>query len=164
MELVRYDRKFHDLMIRWINEFFGFHMELSGNCKELSLATCEKNLSDWTEKGHELFWIEQEGQKVGFIHLWYKGPNVAWIEDLFVAEGFRGRGYASEAIRQAEAIIQKKAGYKAVCMDVVPRNDAAMRLYHKLGYDTVSIITLRKNFDADPDSQKETLFSLDFKI
>ena len=38
---------------------------------------------------------------------------------------------------QAEEIIRANPQYTAVCLEVVPRNENALRLYHKLGYDFV---------------------------
>ena len=69
---------------------------------------------------------------------------MAWIEDLYVAKPFRKQGIATEAIHLAETIVQSRSGYTAICFDVVPRNEAALRLYHRLGYDCLSLLTVRK--------------------
>lgn len=47
-------------------------------------------------------------------------------------------------------IIRGKPGYTAVCMDVAPRNSSALHLYRELGYDTLSIVTVRKEFEENP--------------
>lgn len=55
------------------------------------------------------------------------------------------------------------AGYTSICFDVVPRNHEALRLYHKLGYDNLSIITVRKELYENKRDKAETLMGLDFK-
>ena len=90
--------------------------------------------------------------------------NVAWIEDVFVKEEFRNRGIATESIRQAEEIIKATPPYNAICFDVVPRNVDALKLYHKLGYQTLSLITVRKNLVPKESSGTQKINGLEFKI
>ncbi len=68
------------------------------------------------------------------------------LEDVFVDEAMRGQGIASQAILLAEQQAQKLPGIEAMTLQVVTRNEAALKLYHKLGYDTMSMVTLRKEF------------------
>ena len=100
---------------------------------------------------------------VGFLRIGYRGGNVAWIEDVFVKEEFRNRGIATESIRQAEEIIKATPPYNAICFDVVPRNADALKLYHKLGYQTLSMITVRKNLVPKESSGTQIINGLEFK-
>lgn len=164
--LEEYHSRFRGETIERIVRFFGFHGELRGK----NSAVTEKNyemaadtLANWNSNGHELYVIECNDKTAGFLHVGYRGGNVAWIEDIFVDESVRRRGVATEAIKLAEELIKSKPGYDAVCMDVAPRNLGALRLYHKLGYDALSILTVRKELYDENRDKKIALFGLNYK-
>lgn len=126
-------------------------------------ANARGDIAEWTKESHDLFVITKSGQPVGFLHLNMRGSTVCWIEDIFVAEEFRRQGIASEAIMQAEELLRKR-GVKGVSMDVVPDNLPALRLYHRLGYDRLSIITVRKDFDEFETARTEEISGLSFRV
>ena len=76
---------------------------------------------------------------------------------------FWRQGIATEAIRLAEGIVRAKPGYTALCLDVVPRNESALRLYHKLGFDSLSLLTLRKELGENKRDRRENLLGLTFR-
>ncbi|MBD5145760.1 MAG: GNAT family N-acetyltransferase [Ruminococcus sp.] len=86
------------------------------------------------------------------------------MEDVFVDEAYRGKGIGSQAINAAEEIIKHKDGYNAVCIDVVPQNTNALSVYHKLGYDTLSMITVRKEFGSNYREDIADVLGYKFKI
>lgn len=49
-------------------------------------------------------------------------------------------------------------------MEMVPDNVAAMRLYHHLGYDRLSVITMRKNLDAFETERMESIAGLPLRV
>ena len=49
-------------------------------------------------------------------------------------------------------------------MDVVPDNLPALRLYHRLGYDRLSIVTVRKDFDEFETARTEEIAGLSFRV
>ena len=51
-----------------------------------------------------------------------------------------------------------------MCIDVVPRNIEALKLYYKLGYDTLSMVTIRKNFIDKESAGVQNFSGLDFKF
>lgn len=53
-------------------------------------------------------------------------------------------------------------GYTAVCLDVSPRNTDALKLYHKLGYVDLSLVTIRKELKGSKRDRPIHLFDLDF--
>lgn len=164
--LLKYNDKYKQKTVIRIAEFFGFHVGLINDVYELSqenFSQAEQTLCEWLLDKHELFVIEHKGLDVGFVHIGYRGDNVAWIEDIFVDKNFRGNGIATSAIYLAEDRIKLNPKYTAVCIDVVPRNTAAMRLYHKLGYDSLSILTVRKEFSENNRDRKETVFELEYR-
>lgn len=165
IKLIDYEEKYEKETLSRIAHFFGYHAGLiEGSILESNNLEIQTVLNSWCEKNHELWMIEKDNQIVGFIHLWYKGDTVAWIEDLYVDEQNRNQGIATIAIALVEEKVMQHTGYTAICMDVVPRNLPALKLYHKLGYDAVSLITTRKDLYGSKRDQIETILGLDFKI
>lgn len=162
IKLIPYTNQYENITADHIISFFGYHSSLDGRADRPVYAQARENIAMWTADAHELYIIKDSGAPIGFIHIWYKGGNVAWIEDIFVEEAHRGKGTGSSAIKQAEEIIRHKDGYNAVCIDVVPRNLSALKLYYNLGYDTLSMITLRK--ELGDNSRKDTADVLGYKF
>ena len=162
-----YSEQYKEEMIQRIAKFFGFHLNLSNkNCliKVTSYDMATENLNDWLKNDSELNLILNDQQTVGFLRIGYRGDNVAWIEDIFVDEEYRNRGIATKSIKEAEKIIKKQPQYTSVCLEVVPKNKAALSLYYKLGYDRLSIITVRKDFNKENDGVKEKILGFEFEI
>ncbi|MDD3243950.1 MAG: GNAT family N-acetyltransferase [Eubacteriales bacterium] len=156
VELCAYEERNRDVMLPWISAFFGFHAALVG--KDADAQEMQSTLEEWLRDGHELYVITADGTAAGFVHLGFRGDTVAWLEDLFVTPALRGQGIATRAIACAEALVSARPGCTALCIDVAPRNEAALRLYRALGYDALSLLTLRKEFGPDPrDRQTQAL-------
>ena len=49
-------------------------------------------------------------------------------------------------------------------MEVVPDNLSAMRMYHRLGYDRLSLITMRKDFEDFETERIETIAGLPLRV
>ena len=166
IQLFKYEDTYKPQIIKQIALFFGFHASLLSETYALNegdFKAAEETLSDWLLPPSELFVITYENKNVGFLRLAYRGANVAWIEDIFVDPQYRNGGIATEAIRLAEEMIKMNPNYTAICFDVVPRNEAALRLYHKLGYDTLSIVTVRKELYENKRDRKLELAGVEFK-
>ncbi len=166
IKLVLYAAEFKDDAIKRIAAFYHYHSSLLNEKAELSKSSyveAEETLKNWLGISHELYLIQFKELVVGFLHIGYRGGNVAWIEDIYVDENYRSKGIATQSIHLAEEIIKSHAGYTSICFDVVPRNSGALRLYHKLGYDNLSIITVRKELYENNRDKTEKLMGLDFK-
>lgn len=137
---------------------------MNGKTVEPDSRQAKENLVNWTGKDQELYIVQEDDLPIGFLHIGYRGGNVAWIEDVFVEEAYRGKGVGTQAITEAEKIIQEKPGYTAVCMDVSPKNSAVLDLYRKLGYDTLSIVTVRKEFGENHCTDAVDFLGDRFKI
>lgn len=165
IKLIAYEEKHEKETLTRIAYFFDHHASLiEGSISESNDLETKTILTSWYEKSHELWMIEKNDQIVGFIHLWYKGDTIAWIENLYVDEQNRNQGIATRAIALAEEKVMQHTGYTAICMDVVPRNLPALKLYHKLGYDAISLLTTRKDLYSSKRDQIENILGLDFKI
>ena len=166
IKLILYTSEYKDDTVKRIADFYNYHSSLLNEKVELSessYAEAEETLGNWLGSSHELYLIKYKQFIVGFLHIGDRGGNVAWIEDVYVDKNYRNKGIATRSIRVAEEIIKSHAGYTSICFDVVPRNIEALRLYHKLGYDNLSIITVRKELYENNRDKVEKLMGLDFK-
>ncbi len=166
VELVKYSDCFKAQTVKRIADFFGFHSSLLNDDNELNEVNYEmasETLCEWLLPPSELYMISLFEEVIGFLRLSYRGSNVAWIEDIYIDPKHRSKGYATQAIKVAEEKIKADPNYTAICFDVVPRNEAAMKLYHKLGYDSLSIITVRKELGENKRNRTIKISGLDFK-
>ena len=166
IELVPYSSEFKNDTIKNILDFYNFHSLLlnkKSNDQKANDIKAEKNLENWLQNSHEWYIIQYKEIVVGFLHIGYRGGNVAWIEDIYVDKVYRNKGIATQSIHIAEEIIKSHEGYTSVCFDVVPQNAAALNLYYKLGYHNLSLITIRKELYENNRDRTEKFMGLDFK-
>jgi GNAT superfamily N-acetyltransferase len=110
-KLVLYNNSYRDTILPFISDFFYYHITLAGIDTAVDLRQAEADLISWLGDEHELYIIDRQGELAGFVHIWYKGQNVAWLEDIYVALKYRKQGIATEAISQAEKLVKAKDGY-----------------------------------------------------
>jgi ribosomal protein S18 acetylase RimI-like enzyme len=83
---------------------------------------------------------EVEGKVVGQIFLQVDSAlaggdgRSAYLYALRVRPEFRNRGIGTELVREAEAILRQR-GFTRALISVARDNDAARRLYERLGYE-----------------------------
>lgn len=152
-----YDGEDENQILHYIMAFFRAHHSQPG------IESARADLADWTSEGHDFYKIMGDGQVVGFIHTSMRGPTVCWIEDIFVDENLRRQGIASKAIGLVEEVIWEK-GVQGISMDVAPYNLPALKLYHRLGYDQLSIVTVRKDKKTFSTAHTEQIQGLEFRI
>ena len=69
---------------------------------------------------------------------------------------WQGRGIGSLAVGLAEAIVREYS--PCIYVEAAARNEAAIRLYRKLGFDCLNTVTLRKDFERFSETKgKEKL-------
>ena len=166
IELIPYDQKYEAEILPRIHDFFGSHVTLLDAHHEMTeknIIQARKTIREWLGKSYELYLVIFHDCIAGFICINYRGDNVVWINAIYVDEKVRKQGIATAAIQKAENIIQSKPGFTAICFDVVPRNIEALYLYHKLGYDSLSIVTVRKELYDNKRDRLEKILNLDFK-
>jgi carbonic anhydrase len=74
-----------------------------------------------------------DGQFAGCAAFRRFGPDVAEMKRLYVRPAYRGSGLGrSLTLRIAEEA--RRAGYKLLRLDTLPRMDSAIRLYRELGF------------------------------
>ncbi len=122
------------------------------------------DLKEWTKEGHKFYFIVQEKQFAGFVHLGSRGCQIDWLEDIFVLPEFQGRGIASQAIRMVEEIVKEYS--ESLYIEAAARNEKAIRLYQKLGYNCLNTITIRKDFCSEnfETLNKQVIGGLEFEV
>ncbi len=106
-------------------------------------TTKEQALKIWIEDPRRTYVFEEDGQVLGtyYIKTNQSGPGKHVCNCGFmVSAGYRGRGLATAMCLHAQEIA-KDLGYKAMQFDfVTSNNEAAIRLWIKLGFATVGRI------------------------
>ena len=79
--------------------------------------------------------IVQDGEPVGMT-LWYDLPdmNAYDFSQLFIDERYQGRGLGREAAKLVLEEMRKDGRYPLVYLCYIDGNEAARRLYEKLGF------------------------------
>lgn len=153
-KLVPYEESGREAMIYMVASFFADHFSVSeyeqASVTKWRLESAKENLEDWLEEEEtKMFFIEEDSVEAGFLILKTHGGSVVWIEYLYVKNEMRRRGIATRAIALAEQYAVDVMKAPAVCMDVIPQNEAAIKLYRSLGYDAISMVTLRKSITEE---------------
>lgn len=102
------------------------------------------DLRFWTGEGHKLYFITLGDKTVGLLHLGSRGGKADWLEDLFVLPEYQGQGIGSQAVRLAEGMVRQYS--QSMYIEAAARNERAIRLYRRLGYDCLNTVTIRKDF------------------
>ena len=157
VSLVPYDESFADSLAPFVISFWNTHHST------FSLEQAKNTLKEWNQGEYHLFCIMYNNQPVGFLRTHNTSPTVCWVDDIYVDEPYRSKGIATAAIRHTEEKMQAE-GTKSFCMEVVPDNVAAMRLYHRLGYDRLSMVVIRKDSDDFETERIETIADLPFRV
>ena len=158
IELVKYSKE-KDLLCKLIRRFWIAHNGYTQTGDE-TLDNCLA----WTADGHEVYLIHKDGMAIGFVHLASRGCEIDWLEDLFILPEYQGKGFGTEAIRLTEEIV--KAYSDSLYMEVAARNGRALKLYHRIGYNTLNTVTIRKDFQPDKyqTTGRETILGHVFEV
>ena len=119
----------------------GYNFDPKIGVKNLLFFTSNKELDS-------LYLIRIDDQNIGYIILTfgfsfeYKGRD-AFIDELFIKEGFRNQGIGSLAMDFSEAE-SRKLDVMAIHLEVEPHNLSANRLYFYKGYHSNNRILLTK--------------------
>jgi ribosomal protein S18 acetylase RimI-like enzyme len=87
--------------------------------------------------GTHLWVVEDEGRAVGTVFLGIRDGG-AWLYDITIDEGERGRGYGRSAMLALEAEV-RRLGFTELGLNVWGGNEVARRLYRSLGFGEVSV-------------------------
>lgn len=91
-----------------------------------------------TDHAGRIWFVTSNGEHVGYVALCFgysiefRGRD-AFLDELFIKEGHRGKGIGKEVLRLLEPEA-KKLGVKALHLEVAHENDRAKRLYETCGF------------------------------
>lgn len=141
--------------IKMITEFMNYHRQLTNASKEY-WQTDEQSvetLEDWLENG-TVYNVFLDHEPVGFLYVRFGGQNVAWLEDIFIREEYRGKGIGRFVMEKLDDLMVQK-NVVSLFVDVIPRKTSALNFYWECGFDHLNIIQLRKNYDEKLDKDEE---------
>lgn len=93
---------------------------------------------DSGQSPNRLYIIEEESEAVGFVNavaftsIWAHG-EVLFIDDLFITERCRNRGYGGKALRELEDLVNKE-GFRRVQLLAEDTNPGAVSFYEREEY------------------------------
>ena len=159
IRLIPYDRSGEAAALELIRGFWLAHNQETQTEEE-----ARADLAAWTAEGHRFYFIEKDADAVGFVHLGSRGGACDWLEDLFVLPACQNQGTGSEAIRLAEEIVRQYS--VSLYIEAAARNRRAIALYHRLGYQCLNTVTVRKDFPgyAYEVQRNERIYDLPFEI
>jgi len=83
--------------------------------------------SDWVDQ----YWIQLGAEKVGYVRIQRRGNDVYRLSQMFILSAFQERGYAQQAIRQAERQYPQARAWE---LDTIKQESKLCHLYEKMGY------------------------------
>ncbi len=101
--------------------------------------TLESALAALQNPGKELHVVLEDGEVAAFVLLEMRGPLAGYIQTICVRPDRRGRGLGAALIGWAERRIARESPNVFLCVSSF--NDAARRLYERLGYEVVGHLT-----------------------
>jgi ribosomal protein S18 acetylase RimI-like enzyme len=123
-----------ELLLELMREFYSMeHLEFD----ESSAVRSLHELIEHAEHGKAVL-IEDERVPLGYFVLTYGfslefGGRFALLDELYVRPSFQGNGIGTAAMSFVEELC-RRAGMKAVRLEVHRTNEIAQRLYRKVGY------------------------------
>ncbi len=99
-------------------------------------------LRQWEKEPDGIQILEEDGKIIGYI--WFNSGSgdvgrYGMLRQLFIDDGYRGRGLAERLIRYAEDYFFSR-GIKRIKLTVTMANSPAMKLYEKLKYDKTRVV------------------------
>ncbi|KUJ50956.1 GNAT family N-acetyltransferase [Chryseobacterium sp. JAH] len=108
--------------------------------KDSDIPSAENFLKERIEKADsEIFVAESEGQLVGFVQLYplFSSTRMKryWLlNDLFVNENYRGKGFSKELIEEAKELA-KLTNAAGILLETGKSNDIGNQLYPSCGFE-----------------------------
>jgi GNAT superfamily N-acetyltransferase len=123
--------------------FYASPAVLTNGSDEIFVADIEECVSD--SPYAEGYVFEASGETIGYAMLAKSysteyGKRCIWIEDIYIKEGYRGKGIGSEFFRFLEE------SYPDVLfrLEAEEENERAIHVYKKSGFDVIPYLELKK--------------------
>lgn len=108
--------------------------------KDSDIPAAKRFLTERIEhKDSEIFVAEEDGSLVGFVQLYplYSSTRMKryWLlNDLYINENYRGKGYSKELIEQAKELA-KSTNAGGILLETGKSNDIGNQLYPSCGFE-----------------------------
>lgn len=128
-------------------KFFSSPATVSSPDREILISNFKNAVRD---NGFLTGYMICDGDKnIGYslISLKYEtevGGYTAWIEDLFISDGYRGHGIGSDFLKFVESSFFKKA--RRLRLEVCSENIGAVNLYQRFGFDFLEYRQMIKDY------------------
>jgi ribosomal protein S18 acetylase RimI-like enzyme len=142
--------EFEAFLERTIPEYAADHVRAGNWSESESLEKSRKEFEDLLPQGlgtedNFLDTLYDGNEAVGMIWMKVKRDSAisGFIYDVFVEEGFRGRGYGKSLM----LLLEEKAreiGLKSLGLHVFGSNSVARKLYETIGYETTNVLMSKK--------------------
>jgi len=109
-----------------------------------SREAADHDATQYTQKGHFLYFIRLDNEIAGFVHLAGGEPGADWLAEIFVLPEFQGKGIDAHAGVLAEDIL--KAHFESLYSDEDKEDSKPIRQYQKIGYSCRNAAAARKSY------------------
>ena len=98
-------------------------------------------------------WVLKQDHEIIAYGVMSTGAGEAHVLNICVAKGYQRNGHAETLLRHLLELA-KRHGADICLLEVRPSNQAAIQLYHKLGFNEVGI---RRNYYPDRDGREDAM-------
>ncbi len=131
-----------DIFLNLYADFYN-ELRLKQGCNPVEMAEYRGD-AEMILESDKVFIGYLNGDAIAFIHVCNRN-NVFWIEELYIAEPYRGMGLGRNLVGVVEDYV--KAFDNAVYIMVLPQDRTAIKFWLKMGYNTLNTIELVKYLD-----------------
>ena len=139
--------------------YYSFYKELRSKqglpCG--SIEDYRSEVKEMLERGDKFIVALADDNPVGFVRISEK-EGVYWIEEIFVASEFHGRGIGRRLVEEAERYIKTK-NYAAYVM-VLPQELSTIKFWLHMGYKLLNTIELVKYLSSLPEAEDTRVFEV----
>ncbi len=132
----------------------AFRVQLNayrGILSQPNMESAREELLDFLAAGYPVYAAADDGALLGYI-VCRIDDNCVWVEQLFVREEQRRKGFASLLFGKAEELATAR-GEDTVYNFVHPNNDGVIGFLRSKGYTVLNLIEVRKPYKGEkPDT------------
>jgi L-phenylalanine/L-methionine N-acetyltransferase len=104
---------------------------------------------------------EHEREEMGMcklVPLTHRTSHVVYLGGLGIHPGFAGKGHGAKMLREITDLC-RTAGYKRIELSVSVRNEKAIHLYDKVGFEKEGVLRKYTRYEKDNEFVDEILMS-----
>ena len=142
--IIPYNSKYFNETAELISLFRVTLRKFKNEIMEPDINDAKEELHEYIlNSGFPVYLALNEGKVVGYIALRIDG--VVWVEQIYVKEEYRKKGYGSMLYEVAENIVES-LGEDTLYNYVHPNNDTIINFLNSRGYSVLNLIEIRKRY------------------